>query len=443
MDAARPRAVGRPRALAWGPIFLSLCGLLARAQPRQVPPDPADSRSPCRGNETHYYRTSRGACCSRCPPGSFISSPCTGDRDTLCSLCPANSYNQYWNHLHYCQLCRSCDEVLGFEQTSPCRADRQTECRCRRGTYCPRGYADCDHCVALPSCPPGTEAAFQETGNTVPACVPCTNGTFQNTSLPAARCQPHTDCQKQGLRTETPGTAEADARCQVPASPPVGSPTPPTVSPDVPTVMPGPVMLSVILLPVVSVGLVVLTLLCALKRHPSLCRKLGFLLKTSPETPDIGPRASLVPPDLVEPLLRAQAGPVAPVPAPVPPPVPAPVPEEELLQHRQNPQGQARELGPEAADRDKELHPGTSGFHVTGGSVTVTGNIYIYNLPPGGGGRSPGDPQASPEPPYPIPEEGAPGLPSPFGPPGLILPHQEDGKAWHTPEAETPGQRAP
>lgn len=79
---------------------------------------------------------------------------------------------------------------------------------------------------------------------------------------------------------------------------------------------------------------------------------------------------------------------------------------------------------------------GTSGIHVTGGSVTVTGNIYIYNGPVLGGARGPGDPPASPEPPYPTPEEGAP------GPPGLSTPYQEDGKAWHLAETETLGCHA-
>lgn len=82
------------------------------------------------------------------------------------------------------------------------------------------------------------------------------------------------------------------------------------------------------------------------------------------------------------------------------------------------------------------LPTGTNGIHVTGGSVTVTGNIYIYNGPVLGGARGPGDPPAPPEPPYPIPEEGAPGSP------GLSTPYQEDGKAWHLAETETLGCHA-
>lgn len=182
-------------------------------------------------------------------------------------------------------------------------------------------------------------------------------------------------------------------------------------------------------------------------------------------------------PDLVEPLLpvcrdpsQASAGPLAP-----------PCLEEVVLQ-QQSPLGQTREPEaepgeqgqvahgeprgqPTAGEGEREgwlagrgserpagipggiwshpclrplLHPtsppaGANGIHVTGGSVTVTGNIYIYNGPVLGGARGPGDPPAAPEPPYPIPEEGAP------GPPGLSTPYQEDGKAWHLAETETLG----
>lgn len=79
---------------------------------------------------------------------------------------------------------------------------------------------------------------------------------------------------------------------------------------------------------------------------------------------------------------------------------------------------------------------GANGIHVTGGSVTVTGNIYIYNGPVLGGTRGPGDPPVPHDPPYPTPEEGGP------DPSVLSTPYQEDGKAWHLAETETLGCHA-
>lgn len=221
-----------------------------------------------------------------------------------------------------------------------------------------------------------------------------------------------------------PGTSQSDTSCKSPPEPPE---------------MTGTMLVLAIMLPLVSLLFLTTVLACTWKSHPSLCRKLGSLLKRRPEreasnTPDgsweppsINPHF----PDLVKPLL--------PIPGDLPPasawpPMPS-VLEEEMLQ-QQSPLSQARELEAELPEQGQVAH-GTNGIHVTGGSVTVTGNIYIYNGPVLGGARGPGDAPVSPEPPYPIPEEGAP------GPPGLSTPYQEDGKAWHLAETETLGCHAP
>lgn len=214
-----------------------------------------------------------------------------------------------------------------------------------------------------------------------------------------------------------PGTAQSDTRCRNPPEP-------------LPPETPGTVLVLAVLLPLVSF-LFLTVLACTWKSLPSLCRKLGSLLKRHPEREESPscPPARVNPhfPDLVEPLLpvcrdpsQASAGPLAP-----------PCLEEVVLQ-QQSPLGQTREPEAEPGEQGQVAH-GANGIHVTGGSVTVTGNIYIYNGPVLGGARGPGDPPAAPEPPYPIPEEGAP------GPPGLSTPYQEDGKAWHLAETETLG----
>lgn len=47
---------------------------------------------------------------------------------------------------------------------------------------------------------------------------------------------------------------------------------------------------------------------------------------------------------------------------------------------QQSPLSQTRELEAEPGEQGQVAH-GANGIHVTGGSVTVTGNIYIYNGP--------------------------------------------------------------
>lgn len=201
------------------------------------------------------------------------------------------------------------------------------------------------------------------------------------------------------------------------------------------------------LLPLVIFLLFTTVLACAWMRHPSLCRKLGTLLKRHPEVMEAekpgkrgaeGEEPSSCPPprakphflDLAEPLLPV-SGDSAPVPAA--PPM-TPVLDDVVLQ-QQIPLVQAREPEADPGEQSQVAH-GANGIHVTGGSVTVTGNIYIYNGPVLGGARGPGDPPAAPEPRYPTPEEGAP------GPSVLSTPYQEDGKAWHLAETETLGCHA-
>lgn len=409
-----------PGGLAWGPLVLGLCGLLTASQPRMLPPYLTENQT-CRDQEKEYYEPKHQVCCSRCPPGTHVSAECSRDQDTVCATCPEHSYNEHWNHLPICQLCRPCDQILGFQETAPCTSKQKTQCHCQPGMFCVHWDHECIHCEPLPECPPGTEAELKgEVGEANDHCVPCKAGHFQNTSSTSARCLPHTRCEDQGLVEAVPGTAQSDTSCRNP--------------PEIPE-MPGTMLVLAILLPLVSLLFLSTILACTWKSHPSLCRKLGSLLKSRPEgeesniadenwqPPNINPHI----PDLVKPLLPIPGNlPLASAWSPPPPAV-----EQEVLQ-QQSPLSQARELEAELPEQGQVAH-GTNGIHVMGGSVTVTGNIYIYNGPVLGGARGPGDPPAPPEPPYPIPEEGAP------GPPGLSTPYQEDGKAWHLAETETLG----
>nr|XP_055136966.1 tumor necrosis factor receptor superfamily member 3 isoform X10 [Symphalangus syndactylus] len=339
-----PWATSAPR-LAWGPLVLGLFGLLAASQPQVVPPYGSKNQT-CRDQGKEYYEPQHRICCSRCPPGTYVSAKCSRIRDTVCATCAENSYNEHWNYLTICQLCRPCDPVMGLEEIAPCTSKRKTQCRCQPGMFCAAWALECTHCELLSDCPPGTEAELKDdAGKGNNHCVPCKAGHFQNTSSPSARCQPHTRCEDQGLVEAAPGTAQSDTTCGNPSEP-------------LPPEMSGTMLMLAILLPLAFFLLLATVFACIWKSHPSLCRKLG-----------------------------------------------------------------------------------TNGIHVTGGSMTITGNIYIYNGPVLGGPPGPGDLPATPEPPYPIPEEGDP------GPPGLSTPHQEDGKAWHLAETEhcgaTPSNRGP
>ncbi|XP_075408301.1 tumor necrosis factor receptor superfamily member 3 [Tenrec ecaudatus] len=406
-----------PGGLAWGPIVMGLYGLLAAPQPRLVPPYASENQT-CQDQDKEYYHTNHGVCCSSCPPGTYISTECTHSRDTVCSPCAPNSYNRYWNYLIKCQLCRPCDLVMGFEEVKPCTRTQDTQCLCQPGMYC--WDSKCTYCESLSVCPPGTEVEPKdENRRTDNNCVPCKAGHFQNTSSHSARCKPHTRCEDQGLVEAAPGTAQNDTSCSHPTGPP----------PE----MPGTLSVLAVLLPLVSLSVLAIGIACTWKSHPTLCRKLGSLLKRHPEGADNGDISWEPPPtnppglDMIEPLLsNVEDLPPGLTGRPL-----TPVLENEVLQ-QENPPSLPMVPEVELGEQSPVAH-GPSGIHVTGGCMTVTGNIYIYNGPVLGGAQGPGDPPAPPEPPYPIPEEGVPGSPS------LATPHQEDGKAWHLAETETLG----
>ncbi|KAG8509098.1 Tumor necrosis factor receptor superfamily member 3 [Galemys pyrenaicus] len=407
--------------LAWGPLVLGLCSLLAVSPTRLVPPYHMENRT-CQDQEKEYYVPKHRVCCSRCKPGMYVSAECNQVQDTTCTVCPENSYNEHWNHLLICQMCRPCDHVLGFEEILPCTSKQKTQCRCQPGMTCSFQNFECTHCEPLPDCEPGTETKLEDdVGEATGYCVACKAGYFQNTTSRNARCRPHTRCEDHGLVEAAPGTAQSDTSCR-------NAPEPPEMT---------GTMLA-ILLPLACFTLLTILLACIWRNHPSLCRKLGSLLKRHPERGEVSaadgswepPSVNPHFPDLVKPLLPLFGD----LPLALPEHPAASVVENEVLQ-QQSPLAQAAELEAEPPEQSQLAH-GTNGIHVTGGSVTVTGNIYIYNGPFLGGARGSGDPPAAPDPPYPIPEEGAP------GPPGLSTPYQEDGKAWHLAETETLGCHA-
>uniref|UniRef100_A0A2K6BL32 Lymphotoxin beta receptor n=1 Tax=Macaca nemestrina TaxID=9545 RepID=A0A2K6BL32_MACNE len=422
-----PWATSAP-GLAWGPLVLGLFGLLAASQPQVVPPYGSENQT-CRDQEKEYYEPRHRICCSRCPPGTYVSAKCSRSRDTVCATCAENSYNEHWNYLTICQLCRPCDPVMGLEEIAPCTSKRKTQCRCQPGMFCAAWALECTHCELLSDCPPGTEAELKdEVGKGNNHCVPCKAGHFQNTSSPRARCQPHTRCEDQGLVEAAPGTAQSDTTCRNPSE-------------SLPPEMSGTMLMLAILLPLAFFLLLATIFACIWKSHPSLCRKLGRKGSAAGEGPNPvaagwdPPKANPQYPDLVEPLLPI-SGDVSPVSTGLP----TALVSEEGVPQQQSPLDLTREPQLEPGEQNQVAH-GTNGIHVTGGSMTITGNIYIYNGPVLGGPPGPGDLPATPDPPYPIPEEGDP------GPPGLSTPHQEDGKAWHLAETEhcgaTPSNRGP
>lgn len=125
-------------------------------------------------------------CCPTHILGTYVTAECNHSQDTHCAMCAENSYNEHWNHLTICQMCRPCDPgewrcargwdflehspslsfpisppVLGFKEVAPCTSHRKTECRCQPGMFCAQRAPECVFCDLLSECPPGTEVELK------------------------------------------------------------------------------------------------------------------------------------------------------------------------------------------------------------------------------------------------------------------------------------------
>ncbi|XP_048823633.1 tumor necrosis factor receptor superfamily member 25 isoform X1 [Lagopus muta] len=62
-----------------------------------------------------------GRCCTQCPPGTFLQTPCTSHgNDNVCVACPAGTFLSHPNTRPKCDACYTCDHQM----TSPARSAR-------------------------------------------------------------------------------------------------------------------------------------------------------------------------------------------------------------------------------------------------------------------------------------------------------------------------------
>ncbi|KAB0376724.1 hypothetical protein FD755_011168 [Muntiacus reevesi] len=167
-------------------------------------PEPGSS---CRQQE--FYNQKIQMCCSKCPPGYRVQSPCNTTSDTVCASCESSTFTQLWNLVTACFSCNSrcsSDQV----ETQACTTKQNRICTCRPGWYCTLGRQEgCRLCVALRKCGPGFGVAKPGTATTNVICAPCGPGMFSDTTSHTDTCRPHRNCSSVAI----PGTASTDAVC--------------------------------------------------------------------------------------------------------------------------------------------------------------------------------------------------------------------------------------
>ncbi|KAF4087677.1 hypothetical protein AMELA_G00073270 [Ameiurus melas] len=143
--------------------------------------------------------------CALCPPGTYVSSPCTRTSDTVCLPCPKEYFTEFWNFLPKCLYCSNiCEGTRKVKEQ--CSATRNRVCECKEGHY----WQD-DFCVPHAQCPPGMGAKIIGNTQTNTLCKRCPRGTFSAETSSSAKCIKHTDCGTLDVRL--PGRTWHDSIC--------------------------------------------------------------------------------------------------------------------------------------------------------------------------------------------------------------------------------------
>ncbi|XP_067304544.1 tumor necrosis factor receptor superfamily member 5 isoform X2 [Pseudorasbora parva] len=110
--------------------------------------------------------------------------------------------------------CRKCPKGSNLEMVKECKADKNTECKCKVGYYCTQ-QSDfyCDHCIPVSKCPPGKGVDIQHTNLKDTVCAPCPKGTYSDVEDFVSRCKNHTRCDDFNRNLDVPGTSKSDVVC--------------------------------------------------------------------------------------------------------------------------------------------------------------------------------------------------------------------------------------
>ncbi|XP_067869366.1 tumor necrosis factor receptor superfamily member 16-like [Heterodontus francisci] len=187
--------------------------------------------------------TTDGKCCSECPPGEGVVTPC-GDEDTKCQQCMDSvSYSDVPSHTEPCKPCTHC--LFTRTIAIPCMDNFDTSCICMDGYYenpddvggeclqcqlCKEGHGVLEQCTdqqntVCEKCPAET---YSDQESSVDPCLPCM--VCEDNEVMSSECTPIKDasCTPVNPRftwvhTEMPAkavtTADIMTTTAVPSSP--------------------------------------------------------------------------------------------------------------------------------------------------------------------------------------------------------------------------------
>ncbi|KAM8782495.1 tumor necrosis factor receptor superfamily member 11A isoform 2-T2 [Rhynchonycteris naso] len=183
------------------PSLLALCALLG---PLQVT---FQLTAPC-ASEKQYQHF--GRCCSKCEPGTYMSSKCTTTSDSVCLPCGRDEYLATWNEEDKCLLHKVCDTGKALVAVEPGNRTAPRRCACTTGYH---WSEDCECCRRNAECAPGFGARLPVQLNRDTVCEPCLVGYFSNALSSTEKCKPWTNCTTLGKTEARHGTDKSDVVC--------------------------------------------------------------------------------------------------------------------------------------------------------------------------------------------------------------------------------------
>lgn len=180
-------------------VLLALVGIYSSGVTGLVPSlgkrEKRDSLCP-QGKYPHSQNNS--ICCTKCHKGTYLVNDCPGPgQETVCKECEKGTFTASQNHLKQCLSCKTCRKEMSQVEISPCRADKDTECGCRKNQF--QKYLSDKHfqCQTCSLCFNGTvKISCKEKQDTV--CL-CHVGFYQdekNECVPCSRCKKNMECLK-------------------------------------------------------------------------------------------------------------------------------------------------------------------------------------------------------------------------------------------------------
>ncbi|XP_027709632.1 tumor necrosis factor receptor superfamily member 10A-like isoform X2 [Vombatus ursinus] len=105
-------------------------------------------------HEADIQRRQRHGMDAQCPAGEYLKPASIPNTTAVCMPCHSGiDFTEYPNGLPSCIPCQICKPDQ--EEVMPCNATRNTQCRCKSGTFCPKDHP-CEICKRCKSkCPRG------------------------------------------------------------------------------------------------------------------------------------------------------------------------------------------------------------------------------------------------------------------------------------------------